>query len=170
MNMTPYERLVKSGLPIDWLTIRAGWLRIGTYRYWKLSGEDVIAFALDRVGSGTEEQDHIAALLANNDPQDWQTIGRYLEELTSGQPFNRIRALRQWRFATLKLLLETLQTTQMITMDLWEKLYDFWSYYHELPDSGAMLPKWGEHPIDMIQANKIWAETEEAALRAEIIG
>ena len=171
--MTPNERLTKSGLPIDWTTILAGWRGIGPYRPRKMSGKEVVAYALDRIGLGTEEEDQIAALLANTDPQEWQTIDCYLELLTTNTTNNFPIAICVWRLAELKGLLETLDGGVYDDDETFALLYaleDFWLYYLELPDSASMIPSWGDGAVDMIRVNKKWAEQEEASIRAELNG
>lgn len=52
-------------------------------------------------GKGTPEQDEIAALLANTNESEWQTLNRYLEQLAEMQQFDRQVALRKWRLVEL---------------------------------------------------------------------
>ena len=92
-----------SDFPVDWPMILVGWRGFAGN---KLSAEQVIACAIDQIGKGTSEQDDTAALLANTDPLDWQTIDRYLEQLAG--KMDRETASRKWRVAGLKRLLRSL--------------------------------------------------------------
>ncbi len=73
-----FDQFEFSNIPADWSMILVGWRGFSLR---KLSAEQVVAYAVEQVGKGTPEQDEIAALLANIDPSEWQTIDRYLEEL-----------------------------------------------------------------------------------------
>ena len=139
----------------------------------KLSAEQVAAYALEQVGKGTPEQDEIAALLANSDPTEWQTIDRYLEKLAQTENRDRTQGLRKWRLAELKHLIKCYrdmdETSESPEEDeMFGFLYvflDFWRDYNELADSEAVQPAWGQSLAEMLAEHQAWAEREEASLR-----
>lgn len=96
-----YEEFTE--LALDWPMILVGWRGFAGR---KLSAEQVISHAADLIGQGTPEQDKIAALLANTDLSEWQTIDCYLEQIVE-EPFDRTVALRKWRLSALRQLLRT---------------------------------------------------------------
>ena len=164
-----------SDLSPDWPMILVGWRG---FSHRKLSAEQVIAHALEQIGRGTAEQDEVAALLANTDPSEWQTIDRHLIWLAGPEGLDRVRPLRRWRLAELKQLLASLsrpeerqsapKDEEQKADELWSlfcKLYEFWREYDELPDSVAAQPKSAEAEEKMLADQQAWVEREEAALR-----
>lgn len=138
----------------------------------KLSIEQVMALALEQIGRGTPEQDDLAALLVNTDPGEWQTVDRYLKQIAEIEPFDRNMALRKWRLAELKSLVEDVLPVNEITDDeepysIYYAFVDFWQGYDELPDSQTMIPDWGTPTEELIQQQQAWAEQEETLLREQ---
>lgn len=138
----------------------------------KLSAEQVVSHAIDQIGQGTPEQDEIAALLANADPQDWQTIDRYLEQITGEKQFDRAIAIRKWRLSEFRYFLQTFpQPVQ--NGDEWlsafEDLFDFWLPFEDegLPESAAMILAGAVSTAQMLAEQQAWAERESLALRGE---
>ncbi len=158
-----------SDLPIDWPMILVGWRGFAGR---KLSAEQVTACAIDQIGRGTPEQDAIAALLANADPLDWQTMDLYLEQLAG--EMDRDLSLRKWQLAGLKRLLRSLpRPGSQYPEDEWlsvlEDLADFWYEYGMLPDSQTVRQKLSAGTVEeMLNTQQAWAEREEAALHDEI--
>lgn len=159
-----------SDLPVDWPMILVGWRGFAGK---KLSAEQVTAHALEQIGRGTSEQDEVAALLANIDPLDWQTTDRYLEQL-AGEMDGEL-ALRKWRLAGLKCLLQSLPRFDRVYQcpeDEWlsvlEDLADFWNEYDELPSSLLMRQNMSAGTVEeMLNEQQAWLEREELALRGE---
>jgi hypothetical protein len=157
------------GLPIDWPMILVGWHGFARR---KLSTQQVIDHALEQIGRGTPEQDELAALLVNTDPGEWQTINRYLQQLAETQQFDRNIALRKWRLAELKFLID-----DVLPLDEggdeeepYSNFYafvDFWQAYAELPDSLVMIPDWGMPTKELVSQQQTWAEQEEILLREQ---
>lgn len=152
--------------------ILVGWHGFGSH---KLSAEQVIEFALELIGKGKAEQDEVAALLANTDPSEWQTIDRYLEELAQAENSDRLRGLRKWRLAELNHLLEYLRTLDKTyqypedeLMDVFFVLNDFWCDYDELPDSAAARPEWATPVEELLAEYQAWAKREEVSLWGEM--
>jgi hypothetical protein len=165
-----FDQLQPDDLPIDWPMILVGWHGFARR---KLSVEQVIAHALGQIDKGTPEQDELAALLANADTSEWQTVDRYLEQLADTQQFDRQVALRKWRLAELKRLLRSLprpdgtyEFPEDELLSVYYDLTDFWRSYDELPDSAAVMPQPMESVEEMLAAQRAWAEHEEAFLRS----
>lgn len=157
-------------LALDWPMVLVGWRGFAGH---KLSAEQVISHAADLIGRGTPEQDEIAALLANTDPSEWQTIDRYLEQICE-KPFDWSLALRKWRLARLKCFLRTFPRPGQAgarpeeeAFSVFEDFHDFWHDYDDLPGNEKVLPNYGDTTAQMLAEQKAWAEREEAALRAE---
>ena len=152
--------------------IAVGWRGFSSH---KLSAEQVIRLAIEQIGKGTEEQDGIAALLANTDPGEWQTIDLYLDVIleTEGIDFDRELALRRWRLAELKQMLCEVhpvgddEDEQCSSFFLFS---DFWLAYDELPDSAEMTPKFGMPTEEMLQQQKSWANREEKLVTKGAVG
>lgn len=130
---------------------------------------------LSRFGKGTPEQDDLAALLANTDTSEWQTVDCYLEQLAETQQFDRQLALRKWRLAELKQLLRSFPRLDRIyeypedePLSVFYDLVDFWRDYDELPDSAAVMPQPLRSVEEMLAEQKDWAEQEEASLRGSV--
>ena len=135
----------------------------------KLSTEQVLTHALEQIGKGTPEQDEVAALLANTDPSEWQTVDRYLEQLAATQQFDRSVALRKWRLVELKSLIDDAVLVdegadEEEHFSILFAFVDFWRGYAELPDSLAMTPDWGTPTKELISQQQAWAVQEEARL------
>jgi|GEM_PF-2903030 len=155
---------------VDWPMILVGWHGFGQR---KLSTEQVMALALEQIGRGTLEQDELAALLVNTDPSDWQTINRYLEQLAETQQFDRNVALRKWRLAELKSLIDDVLTLdeggdEEEPYSLFYAFVTFWQAYDELSDSLAMIPAWSTPTEELISQQQAWAEQEETSLRSSV--
>lgn len=168
MFMIACGMLQESGLLFDWKIILVAYE--GFWQH-KMSAAEVISCALDRVGYGTEEQDHVAALLANTEPQDWQTITRYLEELAGQEPLDRSLSLRQLRYAELKRFLGVDPSAHDAwgedeAFSLFDNLVDFWLSYIDLPDSTAMIPEYGSSARDMLRDHRQWMKHEGGLLGA----
>lgn len=152
---------------IDWPMILIAWQGFANH---KMSAEQVISYALDQIGQGTPEQDEIAAFLVNTNPLDWQTLNRHLEQIAE-EPFDRITALRKWRLAELKDLVDKLRLPDDYEDEdeLWTAFYaisDFWvAYRNELPGSEEVLPEYGEPISEMLLEQQAWIKREEIALR-----
>ncbi len=159
-----------SDLPIDWPMILVGWHGFAGR---KLSAEQVTACAIDQIGQGTPEQDETAALLANADPQDWQAIDRYLEQIIGEKQFDKTIAIRKWRLSEFKYFLQTFpQPIQNGDQSLsaFEDLFDFWLPFEDegLPESAAMILAGAVSTAQMLAEQQAWVEREEAALHDEI--
>ncbi len=168
-----------SDLALDWPMILVGWRGFAGH---KLSAEQVVSHAADLIGRGTPEQDEVAALLANTDSSEWQTIDRYLEQICEG-PFDWPLALRKWRLAELKYLLEGLRlpngsAAEEITKDeeeyederysVFYAISDFWvAHRDELLEGELVLPDFGEPIPQMLAEQQAWVEREEIALHEE---
>lgn len=163
-----FDEFQSGDLPVDWPMILVGWRGFNRR---KLSAEQVIDHALDQVGRGTPEQDEIAALLANADPSEWQTVGCYLEQLAETQNPDRRMALRKWRLAELRKLLRsfprldrTYEYPEDEPLSVFFDLVDLWRDYHELPDSATAMPP-SPGPVEEVLAEqRAWAEREETFL------
>ncbi len=152
--------------------IWVGWHGFGRR---KLSVEQVIAYALEQIGKGTPEQDELAALLANTDISEWQTLNRYLEQLAETQQFDRQVALRKWRLVELKHLLRSFPRLDRVyeypedePLSVFYDLADFWRSYDELPDSAAVTPQSAGTVEEVLAEQRAWAEQEEAHLRGNV--
>ena len=163
-----------SELALDWPMILVGWRGIADR---KLSAAQVVSHAADLIGQGTPQQDEIAALLANTDPLDWQTIDRYLEQIIGGEQFDRATVVRKWRLSEFRQFLQTfprlgqvLEYSEDESLTAWEDVYDFWLPFEgeELPENAAMIfPSYGESVPQMLEEQQAWVEREEDALRNE---
>ena len=136
----------------------------------KLSTEQIMTLTLELIGKGTPEQDELAALLVNTDPGEWQTINRYLEQLAETQQFDRNIALRKWRLAELKSLIDDVLPLdeggdEEEPYSIFYASVDFWQAYAELPDSIAMIPSWDMPTKELVSQQQAWAEQEETLLR-----
>ncbi len=158
-------------LALDWPMILVGWRGFAGH---KLSAEQVVSHAANLIGQGTPEQDEIAALLANTDPSEWQTIDRYLEQICE-EPFERALALRKWRLAELKHMIDAMRSPYSFMDDedreddrysAFYAISNFWVNHHdELPEGGGMLPNYGDTTEQMLAEQQAWAEREGIALR-----
>ena len=161
----------RSGSDPDWPMISVGWQGFADR---KLSAEQVVSLALDQIGQGTPEQDEVAALLANTDPSDWQTIDRYLEQIIGGTQFDRTIAVRRWRLSEFKHFLRTFPQPIQAgdeSLSAFEDIYDFWLPFNdeELPEDAAMIfPHYGESVPQMLAEQQAWVEREEIALCDEM--
>lgn len=150
--------------------ILVGWHGFGQR---KLSTEQVMALTLEQIGRGTLEQDELAALLVNTDPSDWQTIDRYLAQIAETKPFDTSIALRKWRLAELKSLIDDVLPwdggmDEDEPYSIFYAFVDFWQAYAELPDSLTMTPAWGTPTEELISQQQAWAEQEETSLRSSV--
>ncbi len=162
-------------LALDWPMILVGWRGFAGR---KLSAEQIISHAADLIGQGTPEQDEIAVLLANTDPSEWQTIDRYLEQITGEKQFDRTLALRKWRLAEWKHRIDAMRLPYSFTDDedreddrysAFYAISDFWRTYHdELPTGERVLPNYGDTTEQMLAEQQAWIEREEISLREEI--
>ena len=140
----------------------------------KLSTEQVVNYALEQIGKGTPEQDEVAALLANTDPSEWQTVDRHLEQLAGMQKFDRQVALRKWRLVELKALIGDVlpindEADEEEHYSTFFSFADLWRDYDELPDSSLAMPAW-KAPItetELVYQQQAWATQEEALLREQ---
>lgn len=93
--------LLKSGLPIDWMTLYVGWG--GVHSDWlllQLSGEEVTECALEALAVYTGTTDEEAVFhLADADPRNWQEIMRWLSGLAERCGVTQETALRKWQYA-----------------------------------------------------------------------
>ena len=147
--------------------ILVGWHGFGRR---KLSTEQVIALALEQVGKGTPEQDELAALLANTDPSEWQTVDCYLGQLAETQHFDRQIALRKWRLAELKAMIDDVlpideKADEEETSSIFFNLVDLWQDYDELPDGIQIISDWGTPLEKLVHQQQIWVDQEERFLR-----
>jgi len=141
----------------------------------KLSTEQVVNYALEQIGKGTPEQDEVAALLANTDPSEWQTVDRHLEQLAGMQKFDRQVALRKWRLVELKALIGDVlpindEADEEEHYSTFSSFADLWRDYDELPDSSLAMPAW-KAPItetELVYQQQAWAAQEETSLRSSV--
>jgi len=167
MPLSFHDSITSGSVPVDWPMILVGWHGFGQR---KLSTEQIMALTLEQIGRGTPEQDELAALLVNTDPSDWQTIDRYLAQIAETKPFDTNIALRKWRFAELKSLINDVLPVNEGADE--EEQYStfytfvhFWQDYDELSDSISMIPAWGTPEKELVQQQQAWAEQEEISLQ-----
>lgn len=98
--MTSFDRLLSSGLPITWTTLRLAWNRLSdapTPVPRIVTTKQLLAYAMSQIGYGPPEQEALTAELAFADEQDTWSFGRCLEALASVSPEDVPYAVRVWR-------------------------------------------------------------------------
>lgn len=190
--MTVFDRLLSSGLPITWTTLRLAWNRLSgvpTLVPCRVTTEQLLDYAMNQIGYGLSEQEELTAELAFADEQNTWTVGRCLEALASDSPQDVQYAARVWRWV---LLSETVAELEQQAQDapgqsapiygVWTDdfrtsayydLRDFWEQF-EFPSVGfALAQNWTEgdwlrdipSTLRLIGEHRRWLEQEETMLR-----
>jgi len=190
--MTVFDRLLSSGLPITWITLRLAWNRLSdvpTPIPSRVTTEQLLTYAMNQIGSSSPEQEALIVELAFADEQDTWTAGRCLEALSSDSPEDVQYAVRVWRWVLLsEIVAELEQQAQdapgqsapiygVWTDDFMTSVYcdlrDFWEQF-EFPSVGfALAENWTEgdwlrdipSTLRLIGEHRRWLEQEETVLQ-----
>ena len=98
-----YRLLLDSGLPIDWTVIVLGW------RHGAMTRDQLLSYAMDRIGYDSPEVEPLVAELAYVDPGDIWTIERVAAELESTEVVERRHAMGVWRWVLFSQLIANIR-------------------------------------------------------------
>lgn len=127
--MTVFAQLLGSGLPITWTVVRLAW-RTPTGLHVsipQITHEELLAYAMDRIGYGPPEQETLVAELAFTDETDTWTIQRLLEELAPHNPVELQNALRVWRWMLLNEIVTEAERQAQDAPDEYAPIYGIWT-------------------------------------------
>ena len=127
--MTVCDRLLNSGLPITWTVVRLAW-RTPTgllVSIPQVTREELLAYAMSRIGYGPPEQEALVAELAFADETDTWKIQRLLEELAPHNPAELQSALRVWRWILLNEIVTEAERQAQAAPNKHASIYGIWT-------------------------------------------
>ena len=127
--MRVFARLLSSGLPVTWTTIRLMWQAPTGFpaSIPHITREELLAYAMGRIGYGLPEQEELVAELAFANPRDTWTIQRLLKELAPFNPEALQSALRVWRWTLLNEIVAENERQCQAAPDEHAKIYGIWT-------------------------------------------
>lgn len=182
--MNEFDTLQKTGLPIDWATLLAGWRG-------QVTTQQLQDYALAQIGYGPESEFEGVSTLAFADERDFWTIRRCLEQLASDTPEAERRAVRVWEWVALLVLVEGLEEELEVGIragstaengywldetiaNVWFGLARFWQNRDFDAAQFPAVNNWGPSPIEaaarlrlMLAEHRRFLDKEEAELRQE---
>lgn len=170
--MSPFDCLIRAGVPITWDTIRLGFEGFEGLPS-TLSGSDVAQFAIQRIEAQGPVNDAEVELLSVSSKTPDRMLGP-LAKLATVDTDGTDNEVRKWRLALLGCLIDTLPDDPV---DSLTELTDFWASFGYPTDSPHVVQGRGNRisPTDyytpamrdsVLEAHRRWLNHETKALRA----
>jgi len=167
--MTYLERMLKAGIPVNWLTVMVGWDGPGGYDR-LLSIPEVASYAAGLLGDDSGHPAEVLKLAAAYDG-DIDLVDSCVRKLAAGEKNEPSLELRKWRLVLLEDLLETLGDDPLYGL---LGLTEFWAGFGYPADAPQIIQGKGRDlsasdytPKNYrltLEAHRRWAESERTDL------
>ena len=186
--MIMFEHLLSSGLPITWNVVIMAYshqFEIPSMVSALITTEQVLEFAMDRIGYDPPELERWTIELAYAHDRDTWTINRCLEALVSEEPDAKTYALRVWRWVLMGQAVAALDEFAQMTSDVGTLDYGKWyGVYYDLRDVWRCIAVPNDCPqlckrmlspgmqvdalnaLSLLEEHHRWLNEEEKALRS----
>ena len=158
--MTYIEKMLKGGIPVNWLTIKIGWDGPGNYTR-LLSTADVIAYAGSLFEDDAEQPAEVLKLASAYDGEEG-LVDACIRKLASEEKSQPSLEIRKWRLVLLEDHLKTLGDDPLYGL---MGLNEFWAGFGYPNDSPQIISDYTpENYQSALEAHGRWIDKERSIL------